>query len=43
MNNNYLTLAKEKMDKAQAYIECTFTAAKKKNVVLNSMRDILEM
>ena len=34
---------KEKMDKAQAYIECTFTAAKKKNVVLNSIRDVLEM
>lgn len=34
---------KEKMDKAQAYIECTFTAAKKKNVVLNSIRNVLEM
>ena len=34
---------KEKMDKAQAYIECTFTAAKKKNVVLNSIREVLEM
>lgn len=34
---------KEKMDKAQAYIECTFTAAKKKSVVLNSIKDALEM
>lgn len=34
---------KEKMDKAQAYIECTFTTAKKKNIVLNSIRSVLEM
>lgn len=33
---------KEKMDKAQAYIERTFTAENKKRVVLNSMRDVLE-
>lgn len=33
---------KEKMDKAQAYIERTFTAEKKKRVVLNSMRNVLE-
>ena len=30
------------MDKAQAYIERTFTAENKKRVVLNSMRDVLE-
>lgn len=34
---------KEKMEKAQAYIERTFTAAKKRSVVLNSIRDALEM
>lgn len=34
---------KEKMDKAQAYIECTFTATKKKSVVLNSIKDVIEM
>ena len=34
---------KAKMDKAQAYIECTFTATKKKSIVIGSTKKVLEM
>lgn len=34
---------KEKMGRVQAYIECTFTAEKKKDVVFDCIKNVLEM